>query len=88
MRARASRLLSLVLPGSHAFLEGRPVAGTLTLLLFFFGVSMVWLDEKLFSPLSLPPPEGIRVTVIVGAALAFLTWLRAQLVGRRAPSGA
>jgi tetratricopeptide (TPR) repeat protein len=86
-RARASRLLSLVLPGSHAFLEGRPVAGTLTLFLFFFGVAMAWIDERLFSPLSLPPPEGIRITVILGATLAFLTWLRAQLVGRRAPSG-
>ncbi|HKD19342.1 MAG TPA: hypothetical protein VKG23_15935, partial [Thermoanaerobaculia bacterium] len=86
-RARASRLVSLVLPGSHAFLEGRPVAGALTLFLFFLGVAMAWLDEKLFSPLSLPPAEGIRVTVAIGAALALLTWLQAQLVGRRAPSG-
>jgi len=87
-RARASRLLSLVVPGSHAFLEGRPVAGTLTLFFFCFGVAMAWLDEKLFSPLSLPPPEGMRVTVVLGATLALLAWLRAQLVGRRAPSGA
>jgi tetratricopeptide (TPR) repeat protein len=86
-RARASRLVSLFVPGSHAFLEGRPVAGALTLFLFFFGVAMAWLDEKLFTPLSLPPAEAIRVTVMIGTALALLTWLRAQLVGRRAPSG-
>ena len=86
-RARASRLISLVLPGSHAFLEGRPVAGALTLFVFFFGVAMAWLDEKLFSPLSLPPVEAARVTVVVGLTIALMTWLRAQLVGRRAPSG-
>ena len=86
-RARASRLVSLVLPGSHAFLEGRPVAGVLMLFLFFFGVAMAWLDERLFTPLSLPTPEGVRATVVLGAALALLVWLRAQLVGRRVPSG-
>jgi hypothetical protein len=86
-RARASRLVSLVLPGSHAFLEGRPVAGAVTLFLFFFGVAMAWLDETLFTPLSLPPMETARVTVVVGLIIALMTWLRAQLVGRRAPSG-
>jgi hypothetical protein len=86
-RARTSRLVSLVLPGSHAFLEGRPVAGALTLFVFFFGVAMAWLDEKLFSPLSLPPAEATRVTVVIGLIVALMTWLRAQLVGRRAPSG-
>jgi len=86
-RARASRIASLLLPGSHAFLEERPVAGVITLFLFFFGLAAALIDEKLFDPLTLPPPGGLRTTVILGGALAALVWIRAQLVGRRAPSG-
>jgi hypothetical protein len=37
--------------------------------------------------LTLPPESGLRATVILGAALAAVVWIRAQLVGRRAPSG-
>ena len=85
-RGRASRLASLFLPGSHAFQEGRPVVGGLTLFLFFFGLAAAVVDEKLFDPLTLPPP-GVRATVILGGVLAFVVWLRAQLVGRRAPGG-
>ncbi len=87
-RARASRVVSLFLPGSHAFQEGRPVAGAITLFLFFFGLAAAVLDERFFSPLTLPVPAGLRATVVLGGALALLTWLRAQLVGRRAASGA
>ena len=86
-RARASRIASLLLPGSHAFLEDRPMAGAITLLLFFLGLAAAIIDEKLFDPLTLPPGQGLRTTVILGAALAALVWIRAQLVGRRAPSG-
>ncbi len=86
-RARASRIASLLLPGSHAFLEDRPVSGALTLFLFFFGLAAAIIDEKLFDPLTLPPGGALRTTVILGAALAALVWIRAQLVGRRAPSG-
>jgi tetratricopeptide (TPR) repeat protein len=86
-RARAGRLVSLVLPGSHAFQEGRPFAGALTLFVFFFGLAAAVVDEKLFDPLALPPPAGLRLTVVLGGALALLVWLRAQLVGRRAPGG-
>ena len=77
----------LLLPGSHAFLEDRPVAGAFTLFLFFFGLAMAVIDGKLFDPLTLPPESGLRTTVILGAALAALVWIRAQLVGRRVPSG-
>jgi tetratricopeptide (TPR) repeat protein len=86
-RARASRIASMLLPGSHAFLEERPIAGASTLFLFFFGLAAAIIDEKLFDPLTLPPPGGLRTTVILGAALAAIVWIRAQLVGRRAPSG-
>ena len=47
-RARASRVVSLFLPGSHAFQEGRPVAGAITLFLFFFGLAAAVLDERFF----------------------------------------
>ena len=86
-RARASRIASLFLPGSHAFLEDRPVAGLITLFLFFFGLAAALIDEKLFDPLTLPPADGLRTTVILGAALTALVWIRAQMVGRRAPGG-
>jgi len=87
-RSRASRLLSLVLPGSHAFLEGRPVAGAATLFLFFLGVAAAVVDLQYFNPLALPPPPGVHLTLVLGGALAAVVWLRAQLVGRRAPGGA
>ncbi len=86
-RARAGRIASLFLPGSHAFEEGRPVAGTLTLFLFFLGAATALVDHRLFDPLTLPPSVP-RATVVAGAALALAVWLRAQLVGRRAPGGA
>jgi len=86
-RARASRIASLLLPGSHAFLEERPVAGAITLFFFFFFLAAAILDNRFFDPLTLPPPTALRATVVAGGALAFLIWLRAQLVGRRAPSG-
>lgn len=87
-RSRASRILSLLLPGSHAFQEGRPAAGAFTLFAFFFGLAAAVVDERLFDPLTLPPPAGVRLTVVLGGALALIVWLRAQLVGRRAPGGA
>ena len=86
-RASASRIASLLLPGSHAFLEERPVAGVVTLFLFFFGLAAALIGPRLFDPLTLPPPGGLRATVILGGALAALVWIRAQLVGRRAPGG-
>jgi tetratricopeptide (TPR) repeat protein len=87
-RARTSRVLSLLLPGSHAFQEGRPVAGAVALFLFFFGLAAALTGERLFSPLTLPPPPGLRPTAVLGGALALAVWLRAQLVGRRALDGA
>ncbi len=86
-RQRFGRVVSLLLPGSHAFAEDRPIAGAITLWLFFFGLAAAFIDEKLFDPLTLPPSAGLRATVIAGAALAIGVWLRAQLVGRRAPGG-
>jgi tetratricopeptide (TPR) repeat protein len=86
-RARVGRVVSLFLPGSHAFEEGRPVAGTLTLFFFFLGAAAVLLDHHFFDPLTLPP-SAPRASVVAGAAFALLVWLRAQFVGRRAPGGA
>jgi hypothetical protein len=86
-RARVGRIVSLFLPGSHAFEEGRPVAGTLTLFVFSLGVAAAILDHRFFDPLTLPP-SWPRASVLAGAALALLVWLRAQFVGRRAPGGA
>ena len=86
-RARVGRIVSLFLPGSHAFEEGRPVAGTLTLFVFSLGVAAAILDHRFFDPLTLPP-SWPRASILAGAALALLVWLRAQFVGRRAPGGA
>ena len=86
-RASVGRIVSLFLPGSHAFEEGRPIAGALTLFFFFLGAAAVLLDHRFFDPLTLPP-SGPRASVVAGAVLALLVWLRAQFVGRRAPGGA
>ena len=67
--------------------EGRPIAGALTLFFFFLGAAAVLLDHRFFDPLTLPP-SGPRASVVAGAVLALLVWLRAQFVGRRAPGGA
>jgi hypothetical protein len=85
-RNRASRIASLLLPGSRAFFEERPLVGVLTLFGFFFGLSAAILDEKLFDPMTLPP-SGIRATVVAGLLLSLLVWMRAQLAPRRTPSG-
>ena len=86
-RNRASRIASLLLPGSRAFFEERPLVGVLTLFGFFFGLSAAILDEKLFDPMTLPPNGGIRVTIVAGLLLSLLVWTRAQLAPRRTPSG-
>jgi hypothetical protein len=86
-RNRAARIASLLLPGSRAFFEERPLVGVLTLFGFFFGLSAAILDEKLFDPMTLPPSGGIRATVVAGLLLALIVWTRAQLAPRRTPSG-
>jgi hypothetical protein len=60
--------------------------GAATLFLFFFGLAAAVIDERFFDPVTLSP-GGLRLSVVVGGALALLVWLRAQFVGRRAPSG-
>ena len=86
-RQRAGRIASLLFPGSRAIFEERAVAGVFTLFVFFFGLAAAILDESLFDPMTLPPTGGIRATVVAGAALAFLVWLRAQLAARRVVPG-
>jgi tetratricopeptide (TPR) repeat protein len=86
-RHRASRIASLILPGAHAFASDRPVRGAGGLFLFFFGLAAAIIDERLFDPLTLPPEGRIRITVVAGAALAALVWLRAQWGARGVPSG-
>jgi tetratricopeptide (TPR) repeat protein len=85
-RSRASRLASLLLPGSGSFLAERPVAGALTLFLFGFGLAAVVVDEKLFDSLNLPP-QGIGITAVLGGLIALATWARAQFVAPRIPHG-
>ena len=86
-RHRVSRMVSLVAPGSSAFRDGRPIAGLIALFLFFTCVAAAVVDGKLFDPLTLPPEGPWRATVVVGAALAAVLWLRGQLTARRTPSG-
>ena len=86
-RGRAARIASLLLPGSRAFVEERPLAGAITLFLFFFGLSATLVDERFFDPMTLAPQGAFRTTIVAGALLAVLVWVRAQLAPRRAPSG-
>ncbi len=84
---RASRIASLLLPGSHAFASGRPFRGAAVLFVFFFGLAAAIVDDRFFDPFTLPPEGGLRLTVVAGAAVAALVWLRAQWGARRVPSG-
>jgi len=86
-RQRVSRLVSLVAPGSSAFRDGRPIAGAIALFLFFTCVGAAIVDGRLFDPLTLPPESALRASVVVGASLALVLWLRGQFFARRAPSG-
>jgi tetratricopeptide (TPR) repeat protein len=86
-KQRARRIASLVVPGSHAFASDRPVRGALALFVFFFALGAALLDDKLFDPLTLPPEGNIRLTVVLGAAIAALIWLRAQWSARRVAGG-
>jgi hypothetical protein len=83
----AIRIVSLLLPGSHAFASRRPLRAAAILLLFFTAVGAAVLDDKYFDPLSLPPLGSVRATVVAGAAIAAVLWLRAQWGARRVPSG-
>jgi tetratricopeptide (TPR) repeat protein len=78
-RSRASRLGSLVLPGSALFLADRPVAGGLTLFAFGLGLAAVVVGGRLFDPLTLAP-GGIGTTAVLGGLLALAVWARAQFV--------
>jgi hypothetical protein len=86
-RHRVSRVVSLVAPGASAFRDGRPIGGLVALFLFFTCVAAAVVDGRLFDPLTLPPEGPWRATVVVGAALAAVLWLRGQLTARRTPSG-
>jgi tetratricopeptide (TPR) repeat protein len=86
-RHRARRIVSLLAPGSHAFGSERPAAGAVTALVFFFGLSAAIVDMRLFDPLTLPVRGPLRLTVVAGALLAGLVWVRAQLAARRPSSG-
>ncbi len=86
-RHRVSRLVSLVAPGSSAFRDGRPIAGAVALFLFFTCVAAAIVDGRLFDPLTLPPEGPWRASVVLGAGLAAVFWLRGQMTARRTPSG-
>ena len=84
---RAARIVSIFLPGSHAFASRRPITAAVGLLAFFTAVGVALLDERYFDPLTLPPMGGVHATVVAGAAIAAAIWLRAQWGARRMPSG-
>ena len=86
-RHLAVRIVSLFLPGSHAFASARPLRAAVILLVFFAAVGAAVLDSRFFDPLTLPPLGPVRATVIAGAAIALALWLRAQWGARRVPSG-
>src|SRR5262249_6329403 len=86
-RHRVRRLASLVAPGASAFRDGRPLGGAIAMFLFFTCVGAAIIDGRLFDPLTLPPESALRMSVVVGAALALALWLRGQFSARRAPSG-
>jgi tetratricopeptide (TPR) repeat protein len=85
-RSRSSRLASLVLPGSGAFLVDRPAAGALTLFLFGFGLAAIIVDARLFDALNLAPVEP-GATTIFGGLLVLVVWVRAQFHARRISHG-
>ncbi len=86
-RHRIRRLASLLLPGSHAIDSGRPVRGAAIALVFFFGLGAAILDDRVFDPFALPPEGPLRLTVVAGAALALVVWLRAQWGARSVSDG-
>ena len=84
---RAARILSLFLPGSHAFASHRPVLGAAVLFVFFAAMGAAVIDERFFDPLTLAPLGRVHATAVVGIAVAAALWLRAQWGARRVPSG-
>src|SRR4030095_7732871 len=82
---RAARIVSLFLPGTHAFASERPIRGALALFVFFAAIGAVLLDERFFDPLTLPPPGRVHVTVVAGIVVAAAVWLRAQWGARTVP---
>jgi len=86
-RHRIRRLASLALPGSHAVDSGRPVRGAAIALAFCFGLAAAIMDSRVFDPFTLPPQGGLRLTVVAGATLAVLVWLRAQWGARSVADG-
>ena len=79
-RARASP--RSLLPGSRAFFEERPLAGAITLFLFFFGLAAALHRRAPLRSADAAAPGGLRATVVRRRALAARR-LGARAAGRR-----
>lgn len=81
LRNRASKLLSLVLPGSHRYFSNRPVSGFLTLFLFFFFLAAAAINSRLFESRLFGPVSsraGLSIGALVAAAVVWVSSLRSS----------
>jgi tetratricopeptide (TPR) repeat protein len=86
-RDRACRVSSLFLPGAHLSFSQRPVAGFLTLWIFFFFVALAAINLKFFNPRTLPPLEAWRTTAWAAVGVAVLIWAVSQRAAWRQSHG-
>jgi tetratricopeptide (TPR) repeat protein len=86
-RDRACHVTSFFLPGAHVLFSQKPVAGFLTLWMFFFFAGAAAIGLRLFNPRTLPSPNSWHATSWIALAVAVVIWLVSQRAAWRDSHG-
>ena len=70
---RRNKLIGTFLPGSAQLLEGRTIAGTLGLFVFFFGICLA-LSVGRLAPVLAPGELAKMIVRILAVVIAVVTW--------------
>jgi tetratricopeptide (TPR) repeat protein len=87
-RDRACRILSVPLPGTHAFFSERPVRGFAALFGFFFALAAAAIGWSFFEIRPLAPRPLWSPLTFAGAGAAFLFWIFGNVAAWRRSHGA
>ncbi len=87
-RDRACRVLSILLPGTHAFFSERPIRGLAALFGFFFSLAAAAIGWSFFEIRPLAPRPLWSPLTFAGAGAALLFWIFGNVAAWRRSHGA